>query len=344
MPDVVALGDLNVDIIAHFANFPSKGGDALAYSTELHCGGSAANAAIALARLGITVGLIARIGPDSWALKALHGLQTAGVDAGGLQRDPAAMTGLMYVVVTPDGDRTILGYRGANALTDPNQIREEYIQGARVFHLSGYALLAEPQRSAALLTLEMACRHGLMVTLDPGVSISQVALDEMHALLPVVNVLLPNLSEAQKLTKMTKPEDCAQTLLSKGCQAVALKLGRDGCLVGSQEGLRHVPGLAVEARDSTGAGDGFAAGFIAGRLAGLSLHSAAILGNALGAMAAARVGASMETMEGRDVLALLHSYGRQEAQSEQLAAIQQAIDLISTRVTEQKEEKKPWWK
>ncbi len=131
MPDVVALGDLNVDIIAHFANFPSKGGDALAYSTELHCGGSAANAAIALARLGVTVGLIARIGPDSWALKALHSLQTAGVDAGGLQRDPAAMTGLMYVVVTPDGDRTILGYRGANALTDPNQIREEYIQGAK---------------------------------------------------------------------------------------------------------------------------------------------------------------------------------------------------------------------
>jgi ribokinase len=344
MPDVVALGDLNVDIIAHFGNFPSKGGDALALSTELHCGGSAANAAIGLARLGVTVGLIARIGPDSWALKALHSLQTAGVDAGGLQRDPAAMTGLMYVVVTPDGDRTILGYRGANALTDPNQIREEYIQGARAFHLSGYALLTEPQRSAALLTLEMACRHGLMVTLDPGVSISQVALDEMHALLPVVNILLPNLSEAQKLTKMTVPEDCAQALLGKGCQAVALKLGRDGCLVGNREGLRRVPGLVIQARDSTGAGDGFAAGFIAGRLAGLSLHSAAILGNALGAMTAARVGASMEMMEGRDVLALLQSYGQQEAQSEHLAAIQQAIDLISTRFAEREEEKKPWWK
>ncbi|NTU83807.1 MAG: hypothetical protein HGA45_31280 [Chloroflexales bacterium] len=82
----------------------------------------------------------------------------------------------------------------------------------------------------------------------------------------------------------------------------------------------------------------------AGRLAGLSLHSAAILGNALGAMTAARVGASMEMMEGRDVLALLQSYGQQEAQSEHLAAIQQAIDLISTRFAEREEEKKPWWK
>jgi len=344
MPDVVALGDLNVDIIAHFPNFPSKGGDALAVSTELHCGGSAANAAIALARLGVTVGLIARVGPDSWALKALHGLQAAGVDAGGLQRDPAAMTGLMYVVVTPDGERTILGYRGANVLTDPNQISEEYIQGAKLFHLSGYALLAEPQRSAALLTLEIACRHGLAVALDPGLSISQTALDEMHALLPVVNILLPSLNEAQRLARMTAPEDCAHVLLDKGCQVVALKLGRDGCLVGSREGLRHVPGLAVQARDSTGAGDGFAAGFIAGRLAGLSLHSAAILGNALGAMAAARVGASMEMMQRRDVLALLQSYGRQEAYSAHLEAIQQVIDLISTRLVEQEEEKKPWWK
>ncbi|MBN1138573.1 MAG: carbohydrate kinase family protein [Anaerolineae bacterium] len=344
MPDVVALGDLNVDIIAHFDGLPSKGGDALAHSTELHCGGSAANAAIALARLGVTVGLIARVGPDSWALKALNSLQTAGVDAGGLQRDPAAMTGLMYVVVTPDGERTILGYRGANVLTDPNQIREEYVQGAKLFHLSGYALLAEPQRSAALLTLEMACRYGLTVTLDPGLSISQAALDEMHALLPVVNVLLPSLNEAQRLARMTAPEDCAHVLLGKGCQIVALKLGQDGCLVGSRDGLRRVPGLAVQTRDSTGAGDGFAAGFITGRLAGLGLHSAAILGNALGAMAAARVGASMEAIEGRDVLALLRGYRQQEADSEHTEAIEEAIDLIAARFTEEEEEKKPWWK
>jgi len=190
----------------------------------------------------------------------------------------------------------------------------------------------------------MACRHGLMVTLDPGLSVSQAALDEMHALLPVVNVLLPSLNEAQKLARMAAPEDCARVLLDKGCQVVALKLGRDGCLVGSREGLRRVPGLAVRARDSTGAGDGFAAGFITGRLAGLSLHSAAILGNAIGAMAAARVGASMETMEGRDVLAFLQSYGQQEEHNEHLEAIQQALDLISTRFTEQEEEKRPWWK
>ena len=124
MPDVVALGDVNVDIIAHFASYPDTGEDALASSTEFHCGGSAANTAMALARMGLDVMLISRVGPDSLALKALNSLNEAGVMPGGLQRDAAAMTGLMYVVVTPDGERTILGHRGANVLTDPNQIRD----------------------------------------------------------------------------------------------------------------------------------------------------------------------------------------------------------------------------
>ena len=70
MPDVVALGDLNVDIIAHFDSYPHKGEDALAGATEIHCGGSAANTAMALAGMGISTSLISRVGPDSWALKA----------------------------------------------------------------------------------------------------------------------------------------------------------------------------------------------------------------------------------------------------------------------------------
>ena len=138
------------------------------------------------------------------------------------------MTGLMYVVVTPDGERTILGNRGANVYTDPDQILEADIQQASVFHLSGYALLTEPQRSAALLALEISCRHRLTVTLDPGMAISKSALDAMRAILPVVNVLLPSLPEAQELTGLTEPEDCAQALLRQGVQTVAMKLGRRG--------------------------------------------------------------------------------------------------------------------
>lgn len=344
MPDVVALGDVNVDIIAHFDAYPAKGEDALAYSTEFHCGGSAANTAMALARMGLDVMLISRVGPDSLALKALNSLNEAGVMPDGLQRDPAAMTGLMYVVVTPDGERTILGHRGANVLTDPNQIGEEEIRDARLFHLSGYALLTEPQRSAALLALEMACRHGLLVTLDPGMSVPQAALDEMRALLPVVDIFLPNLPEAQQLTGAESPQDCFRTLMAAGVRAVALKLGRHGCLVGDKRGFRYVPGFAVEARDTTGAGDLYAAGIIAGALGGLDQRGAAILGNAMGAMAAARVGAGTSVPKARDVLALLRDPRQVSGRGERVEAIRRVIDFVMALATEPEEEGKPWWK
>lgn len=341
MPDVVALGDVNVDVIAHFASYPAKGQDALACATEFHCGGSAANTAMALARMGLDVSLIARVGSDPLAPRALDNLSEAGVAPSGLQRDPAATTGLMYVIVTPDGERTILGHRGANVLTDPNQIREQEIRDAKLFHLSGYALLADPQRSAALLGLEMACRHGLTVTLDPGMSVPQAALDEMRALLPVVSIILPNLAEAQRLTGLTRPEPCALALLEAGAEVVALKLGGDGCLIGDQKGFRHVPGFAVETRDTTGAGDTFAAGVIAGFLGGLDLCSAAVLGNAMGAMAAARVGAGTLIPWAQEALELLRSHQQGASHRECEEAVRQAMNFVVALTRRLEEEGEP---
>ncbi len=343
MPDVVALGDINVDIIARFDRYPAKGEDALAHATEIHCGGSAANTAMALARMGIHTSLISRLGPDSWALKALGCLNEAGVDPRSLQRDPVAMTGMMYVVVTPDGERTILGYRGANVLTDPVQVKEADIQDAILFHLSGYALLAEPQRSAALLALEIACRHGLTVTLDPGMTVSTAALDEMRALLPVVNIFLPSLAEARALSGLTAPEDCGQALLDSGVQVVALKLGAGGCLIATSEGLARVPAFSIDAQDSTGAGDSFAAGFIAGFLGGLDWASAAILGNALGAMAAAHLGAGAVAPLAQEVLGLLSDDGHQSTHSECMEAIKNVINYVSKLIQEPSREVRPWW-
>ena len=343
MPQVVALGDVNVDIIAHFGAYPAKGEDALASSTEIHCGGSAANTAISLARMGISTSLIARVGPDSWALKVFSCLDEAGVIPSGLQRDPAVMTGLMYVVVTPDGERTILGHRGANVFTDPNQVPEEDFRDAQLFHLSGYALLADPQRSAALRALEAACRYDLKITLDPGMAVPQEALDEMRALLPVVDILLPSLGEAQQLTGKAEPGACAEALLAAGVGTVALKLGKEGSLIATREGSWWIPGFVVETRDSTGAGDNFDAGLLAGFLGGLSWYGAATLGNAMGAMAAARVGAGTAAPGAQDILRLLYD-NKDLGLRDQDRSAEQVIDFVTSLTAGPGEEGEPWWK
>jgi ribokinase len=308
MSDVVALGDVNVDIIAHYAAFPEEGIDAFAYSTEIHCGGSAANAAMALACLAVSTSLVARVGTDPWASFVLRRLASAGVVLNGLQQDPSLMTGLMYIIVTPNGERTILGYRGANALLDPDQVCKAEIRDAKLFHLSGYALLAEPQRSAALRALAMARQSDLTVSLDPGMSGSQAAVDELRGHLHLVDILLPNLAEAKQLTGLDGPEECALALLDEGVQVVAIKLGQEGCLLGSGDGFLRVPGFVTEVRDSTGAGDSFAAGLIAGLLNGLDSPSAAVLGNAMGALASASVGGGAVDLNARSVLALLQAH------------------------------------
>ena len=344
MVDVVALGDLNVDIIAQFDGYPAEGEDALAHTTEVHCGGSAANTAMMLSRIGIPTCLISRVGPDSWALKALACLEAAGVDPCALQRDASTMTGMMYVVVTPGGERTILGYRGANVNTDPNRIKEEQIQEAKVLHLSGYALLSEPQRSAALLALEIACRHGLTVALDPGMTVSQAALDEMTALLPVVNILLPNLSEAQQMTGLTEPAACAQALLDGGVDVVALKLGRHGCLVATAERTLQVPGFSVVSRDSTGAGDSFAAGFIAGFLGDLDWYGAGVLGGVLGAMTVSQVWAATVAPKAKDAIALLDDCQHEITDGGYPGAVEQVIEYVQELAQEPKKEGTLWWK
>jgi ribokinase len=343
MPDVVSLGDVNIDIIARFPSYPAEGQDALATSMEFHCGGSAANSAMALARMGFDVSLISRVGVDPLVSKALDDLAQAGVRSDSLQRDLTVATGLMYVIVTSSGERTILGHRGANVCTDPHQIREEIIREARLFHLSGYALLADPQRSAALLALEMACRHGLTVSLDPGLAVSQSALDEMYALLPVVDILLPNLAEAQKLTGLSDSIDCARSLSEAGAGLVALKLGREGCLVSSDQGVTHVPGFRVRACDSTGAGDYFAAGLVAGFLGALTWCGAAVLANAMGAAAVARVGAGASVPRAREVLDLLLDHLDRVAGSEEAAPIAEAVTYVRKLAVQPAEEGKRWW-
>jgi ribokinase len=333
-PDVVALGDVNVDLIAHLTSFPAKGEDAFADTTEIHFGGSAANTAVALARMGITTRLVARVGYDSWAKQAERFLELEGVDLAALQRDPRVMTGLMYVIVTPDGERTILGHRGANAHTDPAQIDEAQICGARHLHLSGYALLAEPQRSAALQALDIASRHGLTTSVDPGTTVPRSVLDQVRALLPRTDILVPNLAEAQQLSGCSTPEDCAGALLGEGIQAVAVKLGQDGCLVGDSDRLMRVPPFPVRARDSTGAGDSFAAGLLVGYLGGLCWESAGVLGNALGSRAASRVGGGAAHVHVQEIQVLL----REEHRISTRPAYAEAIELVATLAERSKKE------
>lgn len=287
MPKVITLGDINLDIIAHIARYPQPGGDGLASRSCLRPGGSAANTALTLARCGIETAIIGRVGADAPGTQLLADLKASGVDVSLVQRDSDANTGMMFIVITPDGERTMFGVRGANVLTDPAGIPMTGWYDARHFHLSGYALLESPQREAALHALKLAQNAGLSTSLDAGLEILIRQADLIRTLLPRMDLFFPNLDEAELLADTRDLEAAAFRLREQGVKVVALKLGGRGCLVATPEGVFMVPPFAVKVCDTTGAGDAFDAGVICGRLHGLSWRAAALLGNALGALAVA---------------------------------------------------------
>ena len=308
MPQVVTLGDINIDVIAHVPGYPQKGGEGLAEQGHIYCGGSAANTAIVLGRFGVDVGIIGRVGEDVLAPLALAALDEAGVDGSCIQRDPEVITGIILVAVTPDGERTMFGCRGANVRTDPALLDESYITKARIFHLSGYSLLQVPQRDAALRALEVAREAGLTVTADLGLEAVMRVSDRVKAILPKVDILFPNQAEAECLTGRRDIEGAIESLLNYGVGVVALKLGKRGCAIGRGEGMFLVPGFTVPTVDTTGAGDSFDAGLILGRLEGWGWRESALLADALGALTASVEGAGTSLAKRGEVRAFLEAH------------------------------------
>jgi ribokinase len=145
MPDIVVLGDINADVIFSIPAYPLPGNEAIATSVKLHTGGSAVNTAIALAKMDMKVGFIGRVGSDPLANQVLEDLESTGVDCSQVQIDPRVNTGLIFIAVTEDGERTMFGARGANAFTQAGAIDSDYFINCRWIHLSSYSFLAHHQ-------------------------------------------------------------------------------------------------------------------------------------------------------------------------------------------------------
>jgi len=305
MPDIVLLGDINVDIIALLTAYPALGGESVATAVEYHTGGGVVSSAFALANMDVDVGVIGRIGTDALATRVISDLEQAGVDISQVQIDKTVSTGLVYVAVTPDGERTMFSARGANVFTEPTVGLDDYFARARWYHFSGYALLAEPQHTTAINGLESARRHLCRVSLDPGPEAALHYQQQIKALLPKVDIFFPNENELMLMAEGKNHEDAIQALLQCGAGAVALKRGSAGCIIAYSDQYYEIPAFEVSVKDTTGAGDSFNAGIALGRMVGLSWPAAGVLGNALGAIAVSKRGSGAGSVNRKGVEGLI---------------------------------------
>lgn len=293
MTRVVVVGDLMTDAVARAAFPLAKGSDTPAAVT-MHGGGSGANVASWLAVEGVEVAFVGRRGSDIAGRNRDMELMGYGVDAR-LVMDAERPTGTCVVLVTHKGDRTMLSDPGANAALLPEDIPQDLFAPNSHLHLSGYALLNEGSRKAALHALKLARQSQMTVSVDGASSspLKRVGAEPFLEWTQGVRLLMVNSAEAEVLTGREVPEQAAKVLTAFYPQVV-IKMGSEGALWYANS--RPEP-VVVQAEpiekiiDGTGAGDAFCAGFLPPWLDGKPPAEALGSGCRLAAQALAHIGA-----------------------------------------------------
>jgi sugar/nucleoside kinase (ribokinase family) len=296
--DLLVLGDANPDLVLRGGDLEPAWGQAerLVDEGTLTVGGSGAIMACAAAKLGLRAGFAGVVGDDPFGSFMRTELESRGVDTSGVLVDPQRPTGVT-VVLSRGEDRaqlTALGTVGdlRGSLVDPDLIRS-----ARHVHVSSYFLQKALRPDLPALFREA---HGLETTtsIDPNWDPDEQWDGGILGALTETDLFLPNSAEARAITGIDDIDIAAESLAARG-GIVAIKFGDGGGMVVSGEEAIRVPGIHVGVVDTTGAGDTFDAGFIAGYLAGWPLRRCLALANVCGGLSTRAAGgvAAQPTME-----------------------------------------------
>jgi sugar/nucleoside kinase (ribokinase family) len=288
---VVVVGDVMVDVLAVMSGPLARGSDTASVVTTAG-GGSAANVAAWLAGQGVPTTYVGRVGDDALGRESMSALAGRGVSTW-VGTDAERSTGTCVVLIEPGGERSMLPDTGANAALTPEDLPEREFRPGAHLHLSGYTLLHPGSREAARAALATARERGMTVSVDPS---SAALLEEVGAARFLgwtagVDLLLANTDEAAVLSGERNPTSAASQL-GDTYREVVVKVGPDGALW--QQGFITASAPAergVEVVDTTGAGDAFAAGFLASWLLHPEPEVALAAGNRLAAHAVGTVGA-----------------------------------------------------
>ncbi len=314
------VGDTNADLCATLECFPFEGDDTAITALGFYSGGTAANVAVAYARLGGSARLLSRVGNDAAAKIAVRAAMESGVDLAFLQHDSKLATGLCFAAISPNGERTFFSYRGANvALELPNM--NHVFQDVRFLHVSGHALLDGDQRNTTLVLLDEAYRRGITTSIDLCLPLLRKRPLEIMTLAPRLSAIFANTRElgllGTSLGFTGNDTDLVSRTLSAlthaGTPLVVAKLGAAGSQIAQGLSRISVPPLPVHAIDTTGAGDGFVAAFLFVLLRGGSAEAAAQVGNVVGALVSSRSGAADASPTLEEVFAALDTQGVSKA-------------------------------
>jgi fructokinase len=301
MTDIITCGELLIDFI------PTVSGVSLleAPAFKKAPGGAPANVAVGVSRLGISSGFIGKVGDDPFGHFLAKTLEDSRVDIQGLHFSGEARTALAFVSLRADGERDFMFYRhpSADMLYRPDEVDVDYIRSAKIFHYGSISLIQEPSRSATLHAVDVASQAGLIISYDPNLRLNlwpdpEKARQGLLLGWSRANLIKVSEEELQFLSGSTDFLEGAQRLWHSQLNILIITHGKEGCSYLTHAFHGYVPGFSVVPIDTTGAGDGFVAGLLAGLVrqpqawkVKSDLHNLCIYANAVAALTTTQRGA-----------------------------------------------------
>lgn len=279
VPSILAVGELLIDLIS--TSYAETLDDVTTF--ERIVGGSPANMASNLGRLGQPAGLVASVGNDDMGNYLYHFVKELSLDTTGVHQVSFPTT---LVLVTKSRQvSNFEAYRLADCQISKEQLPDHLLQSLKVFHTTCFALSKEPARSAILEAASKVAAAG-----------GQLSIDANYA-----SKIWPDLAEARDIVAaycsygamvkfsdvdwerlyshpIEEPAEAAKFLHSLGAKTVCITLGEKGCFVSNEEGQHFVPSRPIQVVDTTGAGDAFWSGFLCAYLDGYNLYQCALAG------------------------------------------------------------------
>lgn len=286
---LLVIGDVVTDVVAkpHTALAPDTD---TAARIALRPGGSGANTAAWAAHAGARVTMLARVGNDTeqWHRQALAKNSVHAV----LRVDAEYPTAIVMALISPAGERTMVTDRGAGAWLSVDDWQEDLLTDVKHVHVSGYTLFSQSGRALAEKVFATCAAKNISTSVDPASTsfLSDFGVDQFRRITANVAVIFPNLDEA-KLLSGSNDADSAACILAQQYPVAAVTCGYEGALLAEAGKITaRVPGTKMPVTDTVGAGDAFTGSFLAARLAGADLPTAAARGCAAGAKAITVVG------------------------------------------------------
>jgi sugar/nucleoside kinase (ribokinase family) len=282
---------------------------------ELHGGGTGANTAVALARLGVKTAFVGAFGDDAYGHFAREALEAEGVNTEYAPVLPSRFTTIVLALIHADGERVLFGWprRGAaHGQLAPGHLQPDAIAGSAWLHTSGMTLTESPVRETVLRAMSLAKSAGIPVSFDlnlrGGVEAGRLPADFLAVIREAVTLADVVFGSAAEEIAQLEPapslEESARRLTA-GRRTVIARLGAQGALAVTPDGMTQTAAAyPVAVVDTVGAGDAFNAGYIAASLLGAVPAMALLWGNAVAALKVSRPGARNVPYRA-EVLALL---------------------------------------